>query len=595
LNDNRNLIIAIVLSLLVLLGWNALSHSIAPTAKEPSTRIENGKQVAVPQPGQLPTAPQTPAQLRDVAVVKGESPRVAIQTPALNGSINLKGARIDDLLLTNPQYTETISDDSQPVRLLSPAGARDAYFAEFGWQAGPGISTPDAQTLWQTNGPRLAPGIPVTLSWDNGQGLTFQIVLSVDENFLFTTEQRVFNHGTAPVKVRPYSLLVRQAPEHDPHIWTMHLGPVGMFNGAADYSHTYTAVANGEAAALPASSAGGWLGFSDKYWLTAIVPGQDAQIEPILRKDGDTFRAAVTMPEVSTAPGQVTTTISHLFAGAKEVGALETYGAQLGTNLDKAIDWGWYEWFMRPIFSLLLWLFHTVGNFGLAIICLTLIVRLLMFPIAQKQFQSMGKMRAISPKMKALQERYKDDKPRLQQETLKLYKAEKVNPAAGCLPILIQIPVFYALYRTLTISVEMRHQPFVAWIQDLSAPDPLTPVNLFGFLPFEPPGILHVGVLAIMIGVTMFFQQKLNPPMPDPVQRRIFSFMPWFLMLVMSPFAAGLQLYWVTNNLLSIAQQQWLYMRHPELRLAPTPPPAPAPVELPTGDRPRRERKPRAR
>jgi YidC/Oxa1 family membrane protein insertase len=569
-NENRNLILAIVLSLLVLLGWNTLSRSWAP---EPSTRIENGKQVPVAQPKQLPAGqPQTPQTLRDRALVLRESPRVLIDTPALHGSIDLKGARIDDLVLKN--HGETIAADSQPIRLFSPPGTQDAYFAELGWQ-GQNVPLPTDQTIWQAQGDRLAPGRPVTLSWDNGQGQIFQIVFTVDENYLFTTQQRVINRAAQPVIVRPFQRIVRYGPSHDPDIWTMHVGPVGVFNGAADYGNDYKDIAAGQQRTF--SSTGGWLGFSDKYWLTAIIPGQDAQADSVLSNDNGQFRAAVSTPQILLAPGQTSTTTSHIFAGAKEVGALEDYGAALGTSLDKAIDWGWYEWFMRPIFSLLLWLFHAIGNFGVAIICLVVIVRLIMFPIAQKQFRSMGKMRAIQPKMKALQERFKEDKPRLQQETLKLYKEEKVNPAAGCLPVLIQIPVFYALYRTLTISVEMRHQPFVGWIQDLSAPDPLTPVNLFGFLPFDPPGILHIGVLAILIGITMWLQQKLNPPMPDPVQRKIFGFMPWFLMFVMSPFAAGLQLYWVTNNLLSITQQKLLYARHPEMRHAPTPPPPPPP------------------
>ncbi len=284
--------------------------------------------------------------------------------------------------------------------------------------------------------------------------------------------------------------------------------------------------------------------------------------------------------------GGCSRTVSHLFAGAKEVELLEDYSDALGTPLEQAIDWGWFEWFMKPIFSLLVWLFHQIGNFGVAIICLVIIVRLLLFPIAQKQFASMAAMRVVQPKMKALQERYADDKPRLQEEMMKLYREEKVNPVAGCLPILLQIPIFYALYKVLLISVEMRHEPFALWIRDLSAPDPLTPVNLFGYLPFTPPSLLAVGVLPILVGVTMWLQMRLNPQAPDPVQRQIFALMPWVLMFVMAPFAAGLQLYWVTNNILSIGQQRLLYARHPALKepiAAPPPPPPPAPAAAAKG------------
>jgi YidC/Oxa1 family membrane protein insertase len=576
-NDNRNLILAIALSLAILLGWSALSRQFFPTAAEPSTKVVNGKQVPVQQPTTLPTgAPQTAQAVRDRNLVLRETPRVAIDTPSLRGSINLKGARIDDLVLAKPQYTETIAANSPPIRLFSPAGTENSYFATLGWQ-GQNVRLPGADAVWQPSAPRLTPGAPVTLSWDNGQGQIFQIILSVDENYLFTTQQRVTNRGGGPVAVRPFSTISRVGESHDPDVWTMHVGPVGVFNGAADYNNNYQDIAaEGQ---RQFNSTGGWLGFSDKYWLAAMIPGQDQQIAAALRHNGqsNSFQADVTTAAAVVQPGHVTTTTSHLFAGAKEVGVLEEYSATLGTPIDRAVDWGWFEWFMRPIFSLLLWLFHSIGNFGVAIMCLTLIVRLLLYPIAQKGFRSMGSMRAIQPKVQQLQERYKEDKPRLQQEMLKLYREEKVNPAAGCLPVLLQIPVFYALYRVLTVAVEMRHQPFVAWIKDLSAPDPLTPVNLFGFLPFDPPAALHIGVLAILVGITMYLQQKLNPPIPDPIQRKIFGFMPWFLMFIMAPFAAGLQLYWVTNNILSIAQQKMLYARHPEMKLSATPPPPPPP------------------
>jgi YidC/Oxa1 family membrane protein insertase len=316
-------------------------------------------------------------------------------------------------------------------------------------------------------------------------------------------------------------------------------------------------------AGVTRDSRGGWLGFTDKYWLTALIPADGAPVEASFRKsDSGAYQADYAGAPFLVAPGQAVTAETRLFAGAKEKQFLDRYENEGISKLSKSIDWGWFEWFMRPIFNLLNWLFGQLGNFGLAIIALTVIVRTILFPIADKQFRSMAGMRKVQPKMKAIQEKYKDDKPRLQQEMLNLYKEEKINPAAGCLPILLQIPIFYALYKVLLVSVEMRHQPFYGWIKDLSAPDPLTPVNLFGLLDFTPPAFLAIGVLPILLGITMWIQFKLNPQQPDPVQAQIFSIMPWVLMFVMAPFAAGLQLYWVTNNILSIGQQAWLYKRY---------------------------------
>jgi YidC/Oxa1 family membrane protein insertase len=562
MTDNRNMILAIVLSALVLLGWSFVSDRYFPTAAEPSTKVVDGKQVAIPKPNADPAA-DAPAALRDRRLVLSEAPRVPIVTPRLQGSINLKGARIDDLVLTTQR--ETIDRNSPPVRLLSPGGAPDAYFASFGW-TGEGLALPGPDTVWTASGTRLAPASPVTISWTNPQGQVFRIRLSVDDGYMFTAEQSIANRGGGAVAVRPYSLVSRASASKDVSSWTNHVGPVGVFNGAANYDWNYKEIE--EEGDQRFTSRGGWLGFTDKYWLTAIVPDQASNVDAAFRRGpGGSFQADFTPQPAIVAPGKAATYTSRIFAGAKEVKLLDRYQNELGiAKLDKAIDWGWFEWFMKPIFALLNWLFHTIGNFGVAIICLTLIVRALMFPIAQKQFKSMAGMRVVQPKMKALQERYKDDKPRLQQEMLKLYQEEKVNPLAGCLPILLQIPIFYALYKVLMVSIEMRHQPFVLWIRDLSAPDPLTPVNLFGYLHFTPPSFLALGILPILLGITMWLQFRLNPAPMDPVQKQVFSLMPWVLMFVMAPFAAGLQLYWVTNNLLTIAQQKWLYSRHPGLQ-----------------------------
>jgi YidC/Oxa1 family membrane protein insertase len=594
-NDSKNMILAVVLSAVLLLGWGWFSQTYFPTANPPVTKIEDGKQVPLPQPQASPAA-DTPQAIhdRDVVLRATRAQRVPIATPRLEGTINLRGARIDDLVLTTER--EGIAADSPPIRLFSPSGTRDTYFAEFGWTSGPqDVPLPGPTTLWQRQGDRLTPGSPVTLSWDNSRGQIFQIVLSVDANYMFRADQRIVNRGAARFTARPYATVSRAGPERNQEYdsWTTHIGPMGVVNGAADYDNDFSAVA--EAGRIRFDSDGGWVGFTDKYWLAAVIPvqGTRVQSEFLHSRNGDRYQASYVGPAVSAAPNSAALYTSRLFAGAKEVELLEDYSDQLGTPLEQAIDWGWFEWFMKPIFSLLTWLFLMIGNFGVAIIVLTLIVRLLLFPIAQKQFASFAKMRVIQPKMKAIQERYADDRPRMQQEVMKLYKEEKVNPAAGCLPILLQIPIFYALYKVLMVSVEMRHKPFALWIQDLSAPDPLTPVNLFGFLDFTPPGLLAIGVLPILLGITMWLQFKLNPQVPDPVQRQIFALMPWILMFAMATFAAGLQLYWVTNNLLTIAQQKWLYSRNPAMKEPPAAAPPPPPPPPPSGGR--KGRMPRAK
>jgi YidC/Oxa1 family membrane protein insertase len=558
LNDNKNMILAVVLSALVLLGWSLVSDRLLPTAGPQTVKVENGQAKPIPQPEAGP-APDRPQAIKSRASVLASTPRVRIETPSLQGSINLKGARIDDLVLVRERTT--IDKKSAPVRLLSPAGAPSGYFASFGW-TGEGVQAPPADAVWTPSTPVLTPGRPVTLTWTSPTGQRFEQTIGVDDDYLFTVKQRIVNAGANTIVVRPYGLISRANKSPDPDGWTMHVGPIGFLNGAADYGIDWDTLDEAGANGQRFNSRGGWLGFTDKYWLAALAPSQDASISASFRKaPHGAYQADYERQPIVVAPGQAVTTETQLYAGAKEKAVLDRYEDMGIPKLSKSVDWGWFEWFMRPIFDLLLWLFKTTGNFGVAIICLTLIVRGLMFPIAQKQFQSMAAMRKVQPKMKAIQERYKDDKARQQQEILKLYQSEKINPAAGCLPILLQIPVFYALYKVLMVSVEMRHQPFALWIKDLSAPDPLTPVNLFGLLDFTPPHFLALGVLPILLGITMWLQFKLNPQQMDPTQQQIFAIMPWAMMFVMAPFASGLQLYWVTSNVLTIAQQWWLYKK----------------------------------
>jgi YidC/Oxa1 family membrane protein insertase len=554
-NDTKNLVLAVLLSVAVLVGWAWVANRYFPTANAPSTKVEAGKQQPVQQPSSQPSAPSTPKALKSVTAMLSSTPRVSIRTPSLAGSINLKGAQIDDLLLLD--HKQTIAPNSPPVRLLSPLGAPGAYIAEFGWTA-QGTQTPTLDTIWTADSQQLTPGHPVTLGTQMPDGTRYRIKIAVDDGYLFTVEQSVLNGSGRPVTVRPIGLVSRAGQSADRSTWTNHVGPIGVFDGKADYDVNWKDLDKNGTVSF--SNGTGWLGFTDKYWLTALVPSGSAAASFVHSPTGG-YQADYSSTPAVVAPGQVLTTQARLFAGAKEKSWLDRYEDAGIPKLTKAIDWGWFEFFMRPIFDLLMFLFHTFGNFGLAIIALTFIVRAIMFPVAQKQFQSMAAMRKIQPKMKAIQERFKDDKQRQQQEILKLYQTEKVNPAAGCLPIVLQIPVFYALYKVLLVSVEMRHQPFILWIKDLSAPDPLTPINLFGLLHFTPPAILMIGVLPILVGLTQFMSMKLNPQAMDPAQQQIFAIMPWMMIFIFAPFAAGLQLYWITNNLLTIAQQYWLYRK----------------------------------
>ena len=568
MNEQKNLILAIVLSAVVLFGWSVISERYFPTAAPPSTEVRDGKQVVLPKPGADPAA-DAPTAIRDRNVVIGETPRVAIRTPRLAGSINLQGARIDDLVLT--EYRETIKRGSPNIRLLSPSGAPKAYFTQFGWSGAEGLPGPN--TVWQAPpGAVLGIGKPVTLTSTNAAGQSFAITFAVDEDYMFTVTQAVANRGAQALVARPYGLISRAGASTDPDSWTAHVGPIGVFDDRANFVNWDDIREDGDRR-LDYSSRGGWLGFTDTYWLTSLIADSAKPVEASFRHgSGDRFQANLSSQPVIVGPGQQAATKMRLFAGAKETRLLDHYMDDTGVTLfDRAIDWGWFAVIAKPIFYLLDWLFRLVGNFGVAIIGLTIIVRILMFPIANKQFASMARMRAIQPRMKEIQERYKEDKLKMQQEMMALYSKEKVNPMAGCLPILLQIPVFYALYKVLLLTIEMRHQPFALWIRDLSAPDPLTPLNLFGLLPFTPPQFIAIGVLPILLGITMWLQQKLNPQPMDEVQAKVFGIMPWIFMFIMAPFAAGLQLYWTVNNIISIGQQWWLIRKHPVPVTVPAP------------------------
>ena len=571
MDDKRNLIFAVLLTGLILFGWPYVASYFFPT---PAPVASTASSAANPAGAATSDVSVEAAPAKAQAVPLGNalqsSARIMVETPKLKGSINLEGAKIDDLVLLT--HRTELAKDSAPVRLFAPSGTKNAYFARFGW-AGTGIIAPDDKTVWTPSGNKLTPSTPVTLSWTNGQSQKFEIALSIDDNFMITAKQRFVNNGTTAAEIANFALLSRTGKPADAtsggSIFThIHIGPMGVFDDKPNYDWGYVDVAENKGEAS-FTSTGGWLGFTDKYWLGAVIPDQKTPVSAKFRASGDVYQAQVIPTRYSSvAVGAAYDSSSRLFAGAKEMAVLNAYSQDLGIPyLDYAIDWGWFWFIAIPFFWILHWLFGVFGNFGLAIIGLTIIVRLFMYPVAQKQFASMAQMRAVQPKLKALQERWKDDKPRLQQEMMSLYKEEKVNPLAGCLPVVLQIPIFFALYKILLLSIEMRHQPFVLWLQDLSAPDPSAQLlfNLLG-TGITLPAFIAIGVLPILLGVTMWLMQKLNPQPMDEVQKQVFAVMPWFLMFIMAPFAAGLQLYWVMSNLVSIAQQKWLYSRHPVLR-----------------------------
>jgi YidC/Oxa1 family membrane protein insertase len=576
--ENRNLVLAMLLSAIVLFGWSFLSDRLLPKPVAPVAAPTTAAAPAGAVPGPIAASGAPPAiagttATRPLPELLAANRRVAIETPSLRGSINLDGLRIDDLTLV--RHTETVAAGSPAIRLFAPSGAvlpvdpkhlagtgtNAAYFAGFGWA---GAGAPAADARWVATGTRLTPQTPVTLRTPGSGGVTFEVTLAVDANYLFTVTQRIINGSGAALALRPYGYINRTGPGPEKDAFNLHVGPIAVLEGTLKEGDIgYAKLA--EDGPKRFTSTGGWLGITDKYWLAALVPDQKTAIDArFTHGDGDRYQADyLAAPQVVAAGGSVAAS-SHLYAGAKEVGPINAVRDTLGAPLfDRSIAWGWFWFLAQPIFWILDHLFRIVSNFGVAIIGLTLLVRLVLYPIANKQYSSMAKMRIFGPKMKEIQEKYKDDKVKQQTVMMELYKAEKINPLAGCLPILLQIPIFYALYKTLLISIEMRHQPLALWIRDLSAPDPLTPLNLFGLLPFEPPALLHLGILPIILGITMYAQFKLNPQPMDEIQAKVFGFMPWIFMFMMAPFASGLQVYWIVNNLVSIFQQWVLIRKYP--------------------------------
>jgi YidC/Oxa1 family membrane protein insertase len=608
MTDNRNTILAIILSGLVLIAWQyfynmpqmerqrATQQAQSELAKsQQQQQAGNAPTPAAPQTssnGPAPTPPQAagPIVPREAAIAA--TPRVKIETPRLTGSISLKGGRIDDLSLV--QYRETVDPNSPPIVLFSPSNTASPYYTELGWvpASGSTVRLPDTNTAWQQEGSNsLTPDSPVVLKYDNGDGLTFRRTIAIDDRYLFTIRDDVTNVSNAPVTLYPYALISRGGTPPVSGYSILHEGFIGYLGDKGLQELTYKNVDDGKPLPDNPDSKGyffndvtnAWLGITDKYWAAALLPDTSATLANAHFSTGGRqkrYQADYMLPAQTINIGGVGTANARVFAGAKEVGVVGInfpvfgpggYNKQLDLNhFDLLIDWGHFYFITKPMFLGLDFFYHLVGNFGISILLVTVIVKLLFFPLANKSYASMAKMKSVQPQLQALKERYPDDKVKQQQEMMEIYRKEKINPIAGCLPVALQIPVFFSLYKVLFVTIEMRHAPFYGWIKDLSAPDPTNLFTLFGLVPFDPVAVLGphfgsylvLGIWPIIMGVTMWLQMKLNPAPPDPTQKAIFDWMPLIFTFMLAGFPAGLVIYWAWNNLLSVLQQSFIMRRN---------------------------------
>lgn len=587
-DNNRNLILATVLSFLVILVWYTLFAPEPPARQPDQPAIEQSADGTAVPPSETASGDSAATDLAE-ETPEAKAGRIEIASPALKGSISLAGGRVDDLLLTN--YQETLDEDAPDVRLLSPSSATaeasidtagsKPYYTVYGWIPGSGVDpsqVPGPATIWEVeSGDMLAPGKPVTLVWENGTGQTFRRVFELDEDYLFTVEQSVRNDGETAFSAAPYGIIARHGQPDTTNFFILHEGAVGMHDGKLiemgydDIADLDPIQREGRAEVVTVND-NGWIGFTDKYWMTTLAPAPGQPFTSVVKyaENSDIYQTEARYPMQTVQPGSETSVQSYLFAGAKVWEVLRNYqnGAPGIERFVDAIDWGWFYFLTKPIFQLLHWLNEHIGNMGWSIIALTFILKLLVFPLARKSYISMAKMKELQPQMEAIKERTGDDRMKYQKEVMELYKGQKVNPAAGCLPVLLQIPIFFSLYKVIFVTIELRHAPWIGWIRDLSAPDPSSLLNLFGLLPFAAPAqgtMLHslsLPILAILLGVSMWMQQKLNPAPSDPAQKMIFAWMPWVFMFMLGGFASGLVLYWITNNTITIIQQYSIMSMH---------------------------------
>jgi YidC/Oxa1 family membrane protein insertase len=589
--DNKNTILAIVLSALVLIGWQYFFAMPQEKARQEQLQAQQQAQQQRPQkpaeagqpalaPGAQPGPLQLPGQATQPAVSEpitraaalASSPRVPIATDSLQGSIALKGGRIDDLALV--KFRETVDPKSPAIVLFSPSGSPEPFYAEFGWTnaTGANVAVPNADTAWTQNGSgALAVGHPVTLTFNNGQGQEFRRTIAVDDKYLFTIKDEVVNKSDKPVSLYPFGLISRHGAPPTLGYYILHEGMIGKFGDKSSEEITYKSIDDKKLINFDATNA--WLGITDKYWAAALLPKNDAHVLANFKAGAlgtvKTYQTDYLLDAQTIAPGATGSADARLFAGAKEVRVVNDYESQLNLNhFDLLIDWGWFYFITKPLFFVIDYIYRLVGNFGVAILIVTVLIKTAFFPLANKSYASMAKMKAVQPQMTALRERFKDDKAKQQQGLMELYKKEKINPLAGCLPIAVQIPVFFSLYKVLFVTIEMRHAPFFGWILDLSAPDPTNIFNLFGLIPFDPTVVpmvghfLHLGAWPLIMGATMWAQMKLNPAPPDPTQKMIFDWMPVIFTFMLATFPAGLVIYWAWNNSLSVLQQSVIMRKH---------------------------------
>jgi YidC/Oxa1 family membrane protein insertase len=592
MTDQKNTMLAIVLSAIVLIAWQffvgvpqmdkqrqeAQQRAQQQPQQQPQSQsqpqpsgqpVPQGQTGAPPVPGQAAGVPGYPVTREAVVAA---SPRITVETPRLKGSIALKGGRIDDLSLM--QYRETVDPKSPPIVLLAPSGSPHPFYAEFGWVSASGSSAkvPNTDTVWRQEGSgTLGIGRPVTLVHDNGEGLEFRRTLSVDDKYLFTVADQVVNKGAAAVSLYPYGLISRHGTPKIEGFYILHEGLIGVMGDQGLQEVSYSNIEDKKSINYKATNA--WFGITDKYWAATLLPDPAASVQARFSSSQvgtmKTYQTDFLGDAQTIAPGATGASNTRLFAGAKEVAVVDGYEKQLGLNrFELLIDWGWFYFVTKPMFLAMDFFYHWLGNFGLAILIVTVLIKVVFFPLANKSYASMAKMKAVQPEMMAIRERYADDKMKQQQAMMELYKKQQINPLAGCLPILIQVPVFFALYKVLFISLEMRHAPFYGWIKDLSAPDPTNLFNLFGLIPWDPTLIpvigqfLHLGIWPIIMGITMWAQMKLNPAPPDPTQKMIFDWMPLIFTFMLASFSAGLVIYWAWNNTLSVIQQSVIMRKH---------------------------------
>jgi YidC/Oxa1 family membrane protein insertase len=562
MSENRNLVLAIGLSLAILFGFQYFYE--APKIKQTTSNVETASQ-AISSPSPLPA--QEPADL-PISTEKLSStqalalnPRIMINTSKIHGSINLVGARLDDLTLAT--YHETTEPKSPEITLLTPQQAKGAYFVDFGWKGS--VKVPDATTLWKVkdSNQQLTPNQPLTLHWDNDEGLKFERIISVDENYLFTVTDLVTNDTQFDLQLKAFAQVTRIGKPITSGYYILHEGAIGVIeNRLKEFDYAKLIKED----PIQQATTGGWLGFTDKYWLVALIPNQKTVVHTVFsgQEQGEVFRCQMEYEGQILKPGQTLEQTQHAFVGAKVLSLLDSYEQNLGFNrFDLAVDFGWFYFLTKPLFYALEFFHQVLGNLGLAILLLTILVKILFFPLANKSFHSMARMKALGPKMEQIKQRYASDKVRMNQELMNFYRQEKINPVSGCLPMLIQAPIFFCLYKVFFVTIEMRHAPFYGWIHDLSAPDPTTVFNLFGLLPWAPPSFLMIGLWPLLMGLTMVLQQRLNPQPADPVQAKMMMIMPIMFTYLFASFPAGLVIYWAWSNVLTITQQ-WLMMRRVE-------------------------------